>query len=152
MSAPILGLWTVWTVFLSAAVVCGFFESEVSHLLALKNGINPQQILSSWDADDASRVCRRWTGIVCDTEGHVVKVVLQNLLVFGTINTTALEGLPKLVELHLSGNQFVGPFPDLSGLEELSVLNLGSNLLTGTLPLQNGQAWSEIPWRNLEQM
>ena len=45
----------------------------------------------------------------------------------------------KLEDLYLSGNQFRGSFPDLSGFSQLRELNLGFNQLNGTLPGSIGQ-------------
>lgn len=71
----------------------------VSSLFGFKSSVTPQQSLVSWDPDNAARLCRNWRGISCDAEGHVIKLVLQNMLLFGPINSTALDGLPMLIEL-----------------------------------------------------
>ncbi|KAF5945642.1 hypothetical protein HYC85_015870 [Camellia sinensis] len=44
--------------------------------------------------------------------------------------------LPSLTDLDLSGNEFSGQIPPQIGLLELTSLNLSSNLLTGTIPVE----------------
>lgn len=71
----------------------------VASLQGFKTSVTPQQALSSWDPENSRRVCSSWLGISCDAEGHIIKLVLQDMLLFGEINSTALAGLPKLIEL-----------------------------------------------------
>jgi hypothetical protein len=44
------------------------------------------------------------------------------------------DATPHVTELYLRNNNLVGPLPDLTGLPNLSLLSLGENHITGTLP------------------
>ncbi|CAL5396941.1 unnamed protein product [Camellia sinensis] len=47
-----------------------------------------------------------------------------------------IGSLPRLTDLDLSGNEFSGQIPPQIGLLKLQSLNLSSNLLTGTIPVE----------------
>ncbi|KAL7239991.1 hypothetical protein ACSBR2_005788 [Camellia fascicularis] len=47
-----------------------------------------------------------------------------------------IGSLPSLTDLDLSGNEFSGQIPPQIGLLKLTSLNLSSNLLTGTIPVE----------------
>lgn len=73
-----------------------------------------------------------WAGVGCNETGTSVSI-----LWLGGNNITGgveVRGLPNLRELYLGDNPFDGPFPNISDLQALEVLNVGGTGLTGALP------------------
>ncbi|KAL3774796.1 hypothetical protein HJC23_008218 [Cyclotella cryptica] len=103
-----------------------------------------------------------WLGVVCDQDGHVIKLMLDDSGLDGTMppeigslgylqiltmsGNSLFETLPyelgnlkNMSELYLDGNKFTGPLPsEIGNLERLTALDLSGNDLTGTLPLELG--------------
>ncbi|KAL3784566.1 hypothetical protein HJC23_010690 [Cyclotella cryptica] len=103
-----------------------------------------------------------WLGVVCDQDGHVIKLMLDDSRLDGTMppeigslgylqiltmsGNSLSETLPyelgnlrNMSELYLNGNKFTGPLPsEIDNLEKLTTLDLSGNDLTGTLPLELG--------------
>ncbi|KAL3780607.1 hypothetical protein HJC23_010045 [Cyclotella cryptica] len=103
-----------------------------------------------------------WLGVVCDQDGHVIKLMLDDSGLDGTMppeigslgylqiltmsGNSLSETLPyelgnlrNMSELYLDGNKFTGSLPsEIGNLERLTALDLSGNDLTGTLPLELG--------------
>ncbi|KAK1588047.1 hypothetical protein Q3G72_019386 [Acer saccharum] len=76
----------------------------------------------------------QWQGIKC-AQGRVVRVVLQSFGLRGTLPPDTLTRLDQLRVLSLTNNSLTGPVPDLSPLYNLKSLFLNHNTFTGTFPL-----------------
>ncbi|KAL3778965.1 hypothetical protein HJC23_009730 [Cyclotella cryptica] len=103
-----------------------------------------------------------WLGVVCDEDGLVIKLMLDDNRLDGTIppeigslqslqmlsmsGNSLSETLPhelgslrNMSELYLNYNHFTGPLPsEILNLTKLTVLDLSVNNITGTLPLELG--------------
>ncbi|XP_044440133.1 putative leucine-rich repeat receptor-like serine/threonine-protein kinase At2g24130 [Triticum aestivum] len=111
-------------------------EDDRSVLLVFKAGVSgdPKGALAGWGSPD---VCN-WTGVACDTEHHVVKLILSEQELSGKVSF-ALGNLSHLRTLNLSGNHFTGSVPpELGNLSYLKFLDVSSNTLTGTVPPELG--------------
>lgn len=75
-----------------------------------------------------------WRGVKC-VQGRVVRFVLQGFGLRGTFPANSLTHLDQLRILNLRNNSLSGPIPDLSGLPNLKTLFLDHNFFTGTFPL-----------------
>lgn len=76
----------------------------------------------------------QWRGVKC-VQGRVVRLVLQGFSLRGTFLANSLTHLDQLRILNLRNNSLSGPIPDLSGLPNLKTLFLDHNFFSGTFPL-----------------
>ncbi|TYG46060.1 hypothetical protein ES288_D11G225900v1 [Gossypium darwinii] len=75
----------------------------------------------------------QWRGVNC-IQGRVVRFLLPNFGLFGTFPANSLSRLDQLRVLSLHNNSLSGPIPDLSSLYNLKSLFLGRNHFSGTFP------------------
>ncbi|XP_057850905.2 probable LRR receptor-like serine/threonine-protein kinase At1g12460 isoform X1 [Cryptomeria japonica] len=108
-------------------------QDEIIVLLDFKSEISdPLNVLQSWMSSDASPC--GWTGITCDADGNVEKIILQDFHLNGTISP-ALTKLKQLRALSLSRNGFTGQIPvELAKIGSLWKLNLSHNAFSGPVP------------------
>ncbi|GAB4834257.1 hypothetical protein Ancab_032523 [Ancistrocladus abbreviatus] len=109
-------------------------EKEKEILLEFKGNVSndPFNILSSWVW--AADPCTNFTGITCNPDQNVEKIVLWNTSLSGVLSP-ALSGLKSLRTLALFGNRFTGNIPDEYGeITTLWKINLSSNALSGSIP------------------
>ncbi|GMH22732.1 hypothetical protein Nepgr_024575 [Nepenthes gracilis] len=113
-------------------VVCPLSEKEI--LLEFKGNVSkdPFNTLSSWVP--AGDPCKDFSGITCNSDQNVVKIVLWNASLSGVLSP-ALARLKSLRTLVLFGNRFTGNIPeDYGGVETLWKINLSTNALSGKIP------------------
>lgn len=70
-----------------------------------------------------------WTGVSCDSTGHVTRVNLASKSLSGQI-PPEIGKLSHLMTLSLQSNRFSGPFPPLVDLTSLQQVFLGENNFT----------------------
>ncbi|XP_019156688.1 PREDICTED: probable LRR receptor-like serine/threonine-protein kinase At1g12460 isoform X1 [Ipomoea nil] len=107
-------------------------EKEI--LLQFKGNISidPYNSLRSWDPSKSP--CQDYSGVFCNSDGNVVKIVLWNTSLGGELSA-ALSGLKSLRTLTLYGNRFTGNIPSAYGeISSLWKMNLSSNALSGSIP------------------
>ncbi|XP_021754021.1 probable LRR receptor-like serine/threonine-protein kinase At1g12460 [Chenopodium quinoa] len=129
-----LVLVLLFFLFLEFVFVCPATEKEKQILLQFKGNVSndPLNVLSSWVA--AADPCRNYTGIVCDANQNVARIVLWNTSLSGVL-APVLSGLPSLRSITLFGNRFTGNIPEEYGsIKSLWKLNLSSNALSGPIP------------------
>lgn len=118
--------------FWSIATVSPATEKEI--LLQFKGNIteDPHNTLSSWVS--GGDPCQGYTGVFCNIEGFVERIVLWNTSLGGVLSP-ALSGLKRLRILTLFGNRFSGNIPDdYADLHSLWKINFSSNALSGSIP------------------
>ncbi|KAJ8767798.1 hypothetical protein K2173_020738 [Erythroxylum novogranatense] len=75
-----------------------------------------------------------WRGVTCDAnKEHVVELVASGLGLSGKIPENTIGKLSKLQSLNLGDNKIAALSSDLWSLGSLKVLNLSSNLISGSL-------------------
>ncbi|KAK6947670.1 Leucine-rich repeat-containing N-terminal, plant-type [Dillenia turbinata] len=107
-------------------------EKEI--LLQFKGNIStdPYNSLNSWTL--SGNPCYNYSGVFCNSEGNVDKIVLWNTRLVGVLSS-ALAELKSLRILTLYGNQFSGNIPDdYAQITTLWKINLSSNALSGSIP------------------
>ncbi|GLJ23412.1 hypothetical protein SUGI_0443070 [Cryptomeria japonica] len=105
-------------------------QNDYHALVAFKASSDKTNKLATWTHKNPCR--RRWYGVDCEN-GRVVRIVLENLELVGSIQ--ALTALDELRILSLKKNSFTGPLPDLSNWRSLKLLFLSQNHFSGPLPL-----------------
>lgn len=118
-------------------------NEEKQALLGFKSSINrdPLKVLQSWNPSDGS-ACG-WTGVSCDADGNVEKILLHNSQLSGSLNSSAITMLKHLRTLSLSGNDFSGQIPlELKEIGSLWKLNLSRNGFSGPVPPDLGNLYS----------
>ncbi|XP_002991272.2 probable LRR receptor-like serine/threonine-protein kinase At1g12460 [Selaginella moellendorffii] len=126
-------------VVLVAAFQARALNEEGIALMAFRMQItqDPTGIFTSWNAADEDPC--GWTGVFCDDDNRVKKLLIHGAGLAGTISP-ALSGLPFLRTLSLSNNLLKGSIPSqLSHISSLWKLNLSSNELAGTIPASIGK-------------
>lgn len=119
-------------IFLAFTSVSPITEKEI--LFQFKGNItsDPHNSLSSWDVNEDP--CKGFTGLFCNLEGNVVRILLWNTSLGGVLSP-ALSGLRSLRILNLFGNKFTGNLPTEYGeIKTLWKINLSSNALSGSIP------------------
>ncbi|PSS19740.1 Inactive receptor kinase [Actinidia chinensis var. chinensis] len=75
----------------------------------------------------------KWDGVQC-VKGKVVRVVLEGLSLGGVFGPDSLTRLDQLRVMSLQNNSLTGPIPDLSPLSNLKSLFLDHNSFAGSIP------------------
>ncbi|KAJ8538108.1 hypothetical protein K7X08_014648 [Anisodus acutangulus] len=107
-------------------------SSDASALLAFKYKADLGNKLE-FSANTSFRFCK-WKGIQC-AKKKVVRVIIEGLSLGGTFPSNTLSKLDQLRVLSLQNNSLTGPIPDLSTLSDLKVLFLDHNFFTGSIPV-----------------
>ncbi|KAK8991611.1 hypothetical protein V6N11_062616 [Hibiscus sabdariffa] len=112
-------------------------QKEADALLKWKATLDEQtqSFLSSWDGNGHCN----WTGIICDKSISVSHLNLSSSGLKGTLHGFNFSTFPKLTVLDLSSNYLSGTIPaDVCNLSRLTYLNLSSNFLSGEIPVSIG--------------
>ncbi|KAK4779300.1 hypothetical protein SAY86_006828 [Trapa natans] len=75
----------------------------------------------------------KWSGVSC-LNGRVVRLLVEGFHLGGVFPPDSLSQLDQLRVLSLQNNSLSGPIPDLSGLVNLKSLFLDHNLFSGPFP------------------
>ncbi|KAJ3677276.1 hypothetical protein LUZ60_003000 [Juncus effusus] len=106
---------------------------DAGALLAFKSAADPSdQLLFS----PASPTPCKWAGVSCSPTGtRITRLVLESLNLNGTFAESTLGKLDQLRILSLKFNFLTGTVPDLSNLINLKALFLDHNLFSGPFPV-----------------
>lgn len=102
--------------------------SDATHLLSFKLKADAHNNLNY-----TSRSFCQWQGVQC-ARLRVHRLVLQNLNLSGSFAPNTLTNLDQLRVLSLQNNSLTGPIPDLSQLINLKSLFLNHNSFSGSFP------------------
>ncbi|XP_009148316.1 receptor-like protein kinase 7 [Brassica rapa] len=148
-------------------LVFSLFSFVSSHdlqvLLNIKSSLlnsNPG-VLASWKLNSVSAPCS-FTGVTCDATGSVKEIDLSRQALSGKFPFASLCDLKSLQKLSLGFNSLSGTIPsDINNCTNLTYLDLGNNLFSGTFPefsslshlqylyLNNSAFSSVFPWKSL---
>ncbi|KAE8735249.1 Detected protein of unknown function [Hibiscus syriacus] len=112
-------------------------QKEADALLKWKASLDAQSqsFLSSWDGNGPCD----WTGIICDKSTRVGHLNLSSSGLKGTLHGFNFSSFPKLTVVDLSSNHLSGTIPsDVGKLPRLTYLDLSSNHLSGEIPASIG--------------
>eukprot|EP01018_Ginkgo_biloba_P009732 Gb_35377 [translate_table: standard] len=125
----LLGIWVLWTFMVQYVVAA--VSGDAAALMAFKASADPGHMLDSkWKSADHCK----WQGVKECMNGRVTKLVLEYLHLNGTFAEKTLNRLDQLRVLSLKGNALTGDIPDLSELHNLKTLFLNENKFRGSLP------------------
>lgn len=105
--------------------------SDALALLAFKSKADLNDNLP-FSSNKTFHFCQ-WTGVQC-LQWKVVRLVLQGLDLVGVFAPNTLTSLDQLRVLSLQNNSLTGPIPDLSGFKNLKSLFLDHNFFSGAFP------------------
>ncbi|XP_010916433.1 probable leucine-rich repeat receptor-like protein kinase At1g68400 [Elaeis guineensis] len=108
------------------------FDGDLSTLLAFRALSDPAQKLASWNRSEPAP-CSTWLGVSC-AQGRVTRLVLEGLALSSPDALQALTRLDQLRVLSLKSNRLSGAVPDFSPLPALKLLFLSHNNLSGPIP------------------
>lgn len=109
---------------------------DASALLAFKAKADLWNKLDRFFSAGTTNAFCEWKGVECAETNHkVVRFVIENVYLGGILAPNTLSKLDQLRVLSLQNNSLTGPLPDLSGLFNLKVLFLDHNFFSGTIPL-----------------
>lgn len=106
--------------------------TDATALLAFKRNADVNNRLHFSAATRGLRFCA-WEGVVCNGP-KVERLILQDLDLRGFWPPNTLTRLDQLRVLSLQNNSLTGPIPDLTSLSNLKSLFLDHNHFTGSLP------------------
>ncbi|KAK4599334.1 hypothetical protein RGQ29_009418 [Quercus rubra] len=106
--------------------------NDVQALLSFKSKADTKNKLYSFSSNTTFRFCQ-WQGVKC-LQQRVIRLVLEDLDLVGTLAPDTLTRLDQLRILSLQNNSLTGPIPDLSGLFNLKTLFLDHNSFSGSFP------------------
>jgi hypothetical protein len=106
-------------------------HDDALSLLAFKSKADLNNILF-FSPNTSLHFCH-WQGIKC-AQQKVVRLVIQGQDLAGVFAPDTLTLLDQLRVLSLQNNSLTGPIPDLSGLANLKTLFLDHNSFTGSFP------------------
>lgn len=115
----------------SASAVNFRLPSDARALLAFKSKADLRNHLL-FSQNKSLHFCQ-WQGVICYQQ-KVVRLVLQGLDLGGIFAPNSLTNLDQLRVLSLQNNSLTGLIPDLSGLVNLKSLFLDHNCFTGSFP------------------
>lgn len=117
----------------SPSITNSLLSADASALLAFKAKADLWNKLDQFSANTSIAFCK-WKGVGC-TQAKVVRFVIESVYLGGILAPNTLSKLDQLRVLSLQNNSLTGPVPDLSGLVNLKVLFLDHNLFSGSIPL-----------------
>ncbi|RWW01590.1 hypothetical protein BHE74_00003737 [Ensete ventricosum] len=113
-------------------------SSDAEVLLGFKATISdPSGALKSWVAssDPCNKNVSNWAGIICDNDGHVSGLRLEDMSLAGSLaQLSLLKGLLGLRVLSFMRNDLEGPMPEVGKMESLRAIYLSANKLSGEIP------------------
>ncbi|XP_051215340.1 uncharacterized protein [Lolium perenne] len=137
------GLVLLSCIFLLCAVVPvrADLRREAEALVNWKASLaSAHESLGSWSLANSINLCR-WSGIRCDSAGHIAELYLWNASLNGTLDELDFSAFPHLKELSFGHNGLHGTIPaGIGNLTSLVVLQItDSPYLRGAIPRSIGQ-------------
>ncbi|KAK4772240.1 hypothetical protein SAY86_014015 [Trapa natans] len=116
----------------AAADLSATLPNDAASILAFKSSADLDHTLL-YSLTERFDFCQ-WRGVKC-AQGRVVRFVLQSTGLRGSFAADTLSRLDQLRVLSLQDNSLSGSLPDLSALSNLKSLFLGGNNFSGPFPI-----------------
>ncbi|KAJ4758321.1 hypothetical protein LUZ62_068696 [Rhynchospora pubera] len=145
MPGQAAGPWPIsfFSIFL-ILTYCGLhaFASDADILLQFRDTLNVSTggtlELPGWGegASPCKGIVPLWQGVICNLNGTVLGLQLENMQLTGTLRLDILTGVPSIRSLSFANNNLTGPLPDISILGALKMLYLDHNQFSGQIPAE----------------
>jgi hypothetical protein len=135
----------------SSADAQGSLQTDVVGLQVFRNAVDPtRKLLSSWE--NATQVCVSWAGVSCE-RGRVYKLRLPAAGLAGSIPSGSLSLLNQLRVVSLHHNMLTGAFPEeeLAKCTSLQALFLDNNGFSGPLSSSSSSSFWGL-WHRLTHL
>ncbi|KAM7469158.1 hypothetical protein LguiA_007341 [Lonicera macranthoides] len=112
-------------------------DSEI--LIKFKENLDDNKgALSNWNNSKppCSHAQQNWAGVLCNDNGTVWGLKLENMGLKGDIHVEALSEIHTLVTISLMNNSFEGPLPDLRKIGDITSIYLSHNKFSGDIPIR----------------
>ncbi|KAJ8461243.1 hypothetical protein OPV22_034169 [Ensete ventricosum] len=132
----LISMWILLPLFVVSASASGASD-DAAALLAFKARADRGNRLPFFTAANVSSSDNehcRWHGVWCSADGRVIRLVLEAAGLAGVFAGGTLDRLDQLRILSLKANSLTGPLPDLSPLLNLKALFLSRNRFVGAFP------------------
>lgn len=103
-------------------------------LLSFKSKADVTNKLITYSITNNKTVCK-WQGVQCQNNEFITHLVLENLNLTGVFAANTLSHLDQLRVLSLRNNSLTGPIPDMSKFVNMKALFLDRNYFSGLIPL-----------------
>ncbi|KAL7597642.1 hypothetical protein Lser_V15G22770 [Lactuca serriola] len=137
-------------------------QKDPARLIKFKSSLSNVGELSNWNdtVPPCNGLKENWKGVICDKDGNVFGLLLENMGLSGTIDTDTLAEITTIRTLSFTNNSFEGSIPNLekmvplrgvffsynkfsgeiggdafSGMSELRKVEMGNNGFTGKIPI-----------------
>ncbi|KAI3970532.1 hypothetical protein MKX01_024179 [Papaver californicum] len=132
-----VSLWVlVFSLFLAFQMIRSEEDDVKLALIKFYNQLNGVSGNSNLGWDMNSDPCTNWTGVDCNSKlTSVKKIILDNMLLPGTLDADSLCAAESLTVLSLNNNTITGDIPQgMGGCAQLTHIYLSGNKLSGNLP------------------
>lgn len=111
-------------------------HDERNDLILLRDSLSSSMSLhSNWTGPPCYGGRSRWFGVTC-SNSSVIAVALPAIQLTGSLPSTALQNVSRLVALNLSDNALHGALPSLRGLVHLRSVSFAGNRFSGAIPAE----------------
>ncbi|XP_038687611.1 probable leucine-rich repeat receptor-like protein kinase At1g68400 [Tripterygium wilfordii] len=143
---PMLGLLVVLSSCFVLSLEIKYYPVERDALLQLRDSmISPANLHRLWTGPPCFNNESRWAGVAC-SGGHVVCLVLEGILLTGSLPPSFLQNLAFLTKVSFRNNSIHGNLPSLTNLTHLEFVFLSYNRFSGSIPFE----YVQLP--NLEKL
>ncbi|KAK1417834.1 hypothetical protein QVD17_26968 [Tagetes erecta] len=108
---------------------------DPARLIKFKTSLNNTFELSNWDLNipPCAYESPNWKGMICNRDGSVLGLVLENMGLSGMIDVDTLAEITSIRTLSFMNNSFEGSIPDLRKIVPLRGIFLSFNKFSGEI-------------------
>ncbi|PWA48853.1 Leucine-rich repeat-containing N-terminal, type 2 [Artemisia annua] len=110
-------------------------QNDSARLITFRSSLTNFGALNNWDVQvpPCKNDTQIWTGILCDKNGNVFGLQLENMGLSGTIDVDTLAEVTSIRTLSFMNNSFEGSMPNLAKFGPLRGLFLSNNRFSGDI-------------------
>ncbi|KAL5543411.1 hypothetical protein UlMin_007195 [Ulmus minor] len=134
---PLVRFWIFLHVIFILVSSSSLAPLDYEILLQFKDSLeDAEALIPTWNTSTppCSADKANWRGVLCDKDGEISGLKIENMGLKGFIDVDSLKNLPNLRTLSFMKNNFEGPFPDLGQLGALKSVYLSNNKFSGEIP------------------
>ncbi|KAI3756142.1 hypothetical protein L1987_55956 [Smallanthus sonchifolius] len=110
-------------------------QQDPERLIKFKDSLNNTVDLSNWDLNvpPCAADLPNWNGMICNKDGSVLGLQLENMGLSGTIDMDTLAEVTTIRTLSFVNNSFDGPMPNMLKMGQLRGIFLSYNKFSGEI-------------------